>query len=43
MAPKVSAGILAASRSISSDRKAHSALRVEASCMAMGQACGAAA
>jgi len=43
MVPKGSAGILAAGRSISSDRKAHSALRVEASCMAMGQACGAAA
>jgi hypothetical protein len=43
MIPKGSAGILAAGRSISSDRKANSALRVEASCMAMGQACGAAA
>jgi len=43
MIPKGSAGILAAGRSISADRKAHSALRVQASCMAMGQACGAAA
>ena len=43
MIPKGSTGILAAGRTISSDRKAHSALRVEASCMAMGQACGAAA
>lgn len=35
--------ILAAGRSISSDRGAFSALRVGASCMAMGQAAGAAA
>jgi hypothetical protein len=43
MVPKGSTGILAAGRCISADRKAHSAVRVEASCMAMGQACGAAA
>ncbi|NLO74798.1 MAG: FAD-dependent oxidoreductase, partial [candidate division WS1 bacterium] len=35
--------VLAAGRIISSDKLAHSALRVEASCMAMGQAVGAAA
>jgi hypothetical protein len=34
---------LAAGRLVSSDRLAHSALRVQASCMAMGQAAGAAA
>lgn len=41
--PKGSNRILAAGRCISSDQKAFSALRVEASCMAMGQAAGAAA
>ena len=41
--PKGSRRILAAGRCISSDQKAFSALRVEASCMAMGQAAGAAA
>jgi len=41
--PKGSERLLVAGRSISSDRLAHSALRVEASCMAMGQAAGAAA
>ena len=41
--PKDSLRILAAGRCVSSDRLANSALRVEASCMAMGQAAGAAA
>lgn len=41
--PKGSRRILAAGRCISSDQKAFSALRVEASCMGMGQAAGAAA
>ena len=41
--PKGSEHLLVAGRSISSDRLANSALRVEASCMAMGQAAGAAA
>jgi len=41
--PKSSRNLLAAGRSISSDRLANSALRVQASCMAMGQAAGAAA
>jgi hypothetical protein len=40
--PKASRDVLAAGRSISSDRRANSALRVQASCMAMGQAAGAA-
>jgi hypothetical protein len=35
--------ILTAGRTISSDRAAFSALRVQASCMAMGQMAGAAA
>lgn len=43
LAPKGSRNLLAAGRSISSDRLANSALRVQASCMAMGQAAGAAA
>lgn len=43
MVPQGSRHLLAAGRCISSDRKANSALRVQASCMAMGQACGAAA
>ena len=42
-APKGSRNLLVAGRSISSDRLANSALRVQASCMAMGQAAGAAA
>jgi glycine/D-amino acid oxidase-like deaminating enzyme len=41
--PRGSQRLLVAGRSVSSDRLAHSALRVEASCMAMGQAAGAAA
>ena len=41
--PQGSSGILVAGRSISSDQQAFSALRVEASCMAMGQAAGATA
>jgi hypothetical protein len=41
--PKGSRRLLAAGRSVSSDRLANSALRVQASCMAMGQAAGAAA
>jgi len=41
--PKQSRNFLVAGRCISSDRKANSALRVQASCMAMGQAAGAAA
>lgn len=43
MVPKGSRHLLAAGRCISSDRRANSALRVEASCMAMGQGAGAAA
>ena len=43
MVPRGSSGLLVAGRSIASDRLANSALRVEASCMAMGQAAGAAA
>lgn len=41
--PKGSENIIVAGRSISSDRLANSALRVQASCMAMGQAAGAVA
>lgn len=41
--PKGSRNIMAAGRSVSSDRLANSGLRVQASCMAMGQAAGAAA
>ncbi|HEX2951224.1 MAG TPA: FAD-dependent oxidoreductase [Armatimonadota bacterium] len=41
--PKGSRNLLVAGRCIASDRPAHSALRVQASCMAMGQAVGAAA
>ena len=37
------AGTIAAGRCVSSDRLANSGLRVQASCMAMGQAAGAAA
>ena len=43
LAPKGSRNLLVAGRSISSDRLANSAPRVQASCMAMGQAAGAAA
>lgn len=43
MIPKGSRNLLAAGRCISSDRLANSALRVQASCMAMGQGAGAAA
>ena len=39
--PKGSSGLLAAGRIISSDRMANSALRVQAVCMATGQAAGA--
>jgi hypothetical protein len=41
--PKDSRRLLVAGRCVSSDRLANSALRIEASCMAMGQAVGAAA
>ena len=41
--PKGSKNLLAAGRCVSSDRLANSALRVQASCMGMGQAAGAAA
>ena len=41
--PKGSSHILVAGRCVSSDRLANSGLRVQASCMAMGQAAGAAA
>ena len=41
--PKRSRNILVAGRCVSSDRLANSGLRVQASCMAMGQAAGAAA
>jgi hypothetical protein len=41
--PKASRNLLVAGRCVSSDRLANSALRVQASCMAMGQAAGAAA
>ncbi|MCC6354512.1 MAG: FAD-dependent oxidoreductase [Verrucomicrobiae bacterium] len=43
LVPKGSRNLMAAGRSISSDRLANSALRVQASCMAMGQAAGATA
>ena len=43
LVPKGARRLLVAGRSISSDRMAHSGLRVQASCMAMGQAAGAAA
>ncbi|MGV3508899.1 MAG: FAD-dependent oxidoreductase, partial [Sphingobacteriaceae bacterium] len=41
--PKNSKNFMVAGRSLSSDRMANSALRIQASCMAMGQAAGAAA
>jgi len=41
--PKGVRNLLVAGRCLSSDRLANSALRVQASCMAMGQAAGAAA
>jgi glycine/D-amino acid oxidase-like deaminating enzyme len=41
--PKNSQNLLVAGRCVSSDRLANSALRVQASCMAMGQAAGATA
>jgi len=43
LVPKNSRNILAAGRSVSSDRLANSGLRVQATCMAMGQAAGATA
>jgi hypothetical protein len=43
LVPKGSRNLLVAGRSVSSDRAANSALRVQASCMAMGQGAGAAA
>lgn len=42
LVPKGSRNLLIAGRSVSSDRLANSALRVQASCMGMGQAAGAA-
>lgn len=41
--PQNSSHFIVAGRSVSSDREANSALRVQASCMGMGQAAGAAA
>jgi hypothetical protein len=41
--PKGSRNLIVAGRCVSSDRLANSGLRVQASCMAMGQAAGAAA
>jgi hypothetical protein len=43
LVPKNSKHLLVAGRCVSSDRRANSALRVQASCMAMGQAAAAAA
>jgi hypothetical protein len=43
LVPKGSRNIIVAGRSVSSDRLANSGLRVQASCMGMGQAAGAAA
>ena len=42
LVPKGSRNLMVAGRSVSSDRLANSALRVQAACMAMGQAAGAA-
>jgi len=41
--PKGSRNLMVAGRSVSSDRAAGSGLRVQGTCMAMGQAVGAAA
>ena len=43
LAPKGGRNVLVAGRSVSSDRLANSGLRVQATCMAMGQAAGATA
>jgi len=43
LVPKGSLNLLVAGRCVSSDRLANSGLRVQASCMAMGQAAGATA
>jgi hypothetical protein len=43
LVPKGSSNLLVAGRCVSSDRLANSGLRVQASCMAMGQAAGVAA
>jgi len=43
LVPKGSRNVLVAGRSVSSDRLANSGLRVQATCMAMGQAAGAVA
>ena len=43
MLPNGSDGIIVAGRSVAGDQRANSAFRVESSCMAMGQAAGAAA
>ena len=43
LVPKGSRNLMVAGRSISSDRAANSGLRVQGTCMAMGQAAGAAA
>ena len=43
LVPKKSQNLMVAGRCVSSDRLANSALRVQASCMAMGQAAGATA
>ena len=43
LVPRGSRNLLVAGRCVSSDRLANSGLRVQASCMAMGQAAGAAA
>lgn len=43
MIPKGSRRLLIAGRTVSSEKRAHSALRIECTCMAMGQAAGVAA